>query len=102
MSYRMPDSCDDDRLDFPICPDSTKGTFKVFNSNSHTLNIAEVYIVVPVFAKPGGADVLVFGRLLRRSARETHPLRALDASNAAQHQSAATGGPCSFVPPKSQ
>jgi len=50
-----------DRLDLAICPDSTKVTFKVFNSNSHTLNLAEVYIVVLAVVKPGVADVLVPG-----------------------------------------
>jgi len=49
----MPVSRDDDRFDLAICPDSTKVTFKVFNSNSHTLNLAEVYIVVPAVVKPG-------------------------------------------------
>ena len=60
MSYRMPVSCGD-RLDLAICPDSTKVIFKVFNSNSHTLNLAEVYIVVLAVVKPGVADVLVPG-----------------------------------------
>jgi hypothetical protein len=70
----MPVSCDDDRLDLAICPDSTKVTFKVLNSNSHMLNIAEVYIVVPAVVKPGCADVLVSSRLPRRSAAGGHYL----------------------------
>ncbi len=99
MSYRMPVSCDDDRLDLVICCDSTKVNFNVFNSYSHTLNLAEVYIVVPAFVKPGGADVLESGRLPRRSAREIHPLKAHDAGMAAHHQSAVTDDPYPFVSP---
>ena len=83
----------DDRLDLAICPDSTKVTFKVFNSNSHTLDFAEVYIVDPAVVKLSGADVLVSGHPPRRSTREIRPVRALDGSNAARHQSAATGAP---------
>lgn len=50
----MPVSRDDDRLDLAICPGSTKVTFKVFNSNSHAFDLAEVYIVGPAVVKPSG------------------------------------------------